>query len=222
MLPAIISTLMTTQIDRIKEKLKLLKKLDPGLTLFGASKHQYKINRTVSAETVKRFEANNRIKLPEGYAKFLMEVGNGGAGPYYGLEPLENSLFQDLDYKQSEFLLNPSIPFPHTDSWNMEFKSTVDEDENEEEYEKQFEAFQEKYYDPKYMTGAIAICNFGCAVSLNLVVNGEEYGNIWTDDRSSDYGIHPSQELGNKDRITFLDWYEQWLDNSLSELHNSK
>ena len=213
---------MTPQIDRIKEKLKLLKKLDTGLSIFGAPKHQYKINHTVSAETIKRFETNNRIKLPEPYIKFLTEISNGGAGPYYGLEPLENSLFQDLDYKKPDFLLNPSTPFPHTESWNMKFQSTVDEDENEEEYEKQYETFQDEYYDPKYMTGVIAICNFGCAVSLNLVVNGEEYGNIWTDDRSSDYGIHPSQELGNKEKITFLDWYERWLDNSLSELNNSK
>ena len=211
-----------TQIDRIKEKLKLLKNLDTGLSLFGASKHQYKLNRPLDPEIIKRFETNSRIKLPEEYIKFLIEIGNGGAGPYYGLEPLENSLFQDLDYKKPDFLLNPSAPFIHTNAWNMNFQPTVDEDENEDEYEKQFEAFQEEYYDPKHMTGAIAICNFGCAVSLNLVVNGKEYGNIWTDDRSSDYGIHPSQELGNANRITFLDWYERWLDNSLSKLNESK
>jgi hypothetical protein len=51
-----------------------------------------------------------------------------------------------------------------------------------------------------------------------LVVNGEEYGNIWTDDRASDAGIRPSYELSNKEKITFLNWYELWLDNSLKEL----
>jgi hypothetical protein len=55
---------------------------------------------------------------------------------------------------------------------------------------------------------------------LNLVVNGQEYGNIWTDDRGSDGGIYPSMELGNKEKINFLDWYELWLDNSLEEIKN--
>ncbi len=76
-------------------------------------------------------------------------------------------------------MLNPSKPFIHTDAWNMKFEPTVEEDENEVEYENQFAAFQEKYYDPQYMNGAIAICNFGCAVSLNLIVmvrNMEIYG----------------------------------------------
>jgi hypothetical protein len=211
-----------TQINRIKEKLNLLKKRDTALSIFGASKHKYLLNRPLSPGKIKSFEINNGIKLPAEYAQFLTQIGNGGAGPFYGLEPLENSLFQDLDYKRPDSLLNPSRPFLHTDAWNMNFEATVDEDENEEAYNRQFEAFQEKYFDPQYMNGAIGICNFGCAVSLNLIVNGNEYGNIWTDDRSSDYGIHPSKELGNDDRITFLNWYETWLDNSLSQLNKSK
>jgi hypothetical protein len=213
---------MTMQLERIKEKLKHLKRLDTGLTVFGASKHGYKVNRPLRMDTIKQFEIKSRIKLPEEYVSFLTQIGNGGAGPFYGLEPLENSLFQDLDYKKPGFLLNPSTPFAHTSSWNMKFQPTVNEQEDEQEYEKQYEAFQEEYYDPKHLAGVIAICNFGCAVSLHLVVNGKEYGNIWTDDRSSDYGIHPSQELGNTDRITFLDWYERWLDNSTAELNDSK
>ncbi len=210
------------QIDRIKEKLNLLKKRDATHSIFGASKHRYLLNRPLTPYKVEKFETDNGIKLPIEYVQFITLIGNGGAGPFYGLEHLENSLFQDLDYKRTDSLLNPSKPFIHTDAWNMKFEPTVEEDENEVEYENQFAAFQEKYYDPQYMNGAIAICNFGCAVSLNLIVNGEEYGNIWTDDRSSDYGIHPTHELGNKDRISFLNWYEKWLDNSLSEIDKPK
>ncbi|WP_286375979.1 hypothetical protein [Acinetobacter sp. R933-2] len=40
---------------------------------------------------------------------------------------------------------------------------------------------------------------------------------MWTDDRANDGGIYPSQELGNRERITFLNWYERWLDQSLHE-----
>ncbi|GEP90576.1 hypothetical protein SAMN05660909_02938 [Chitinophaga terrae (ex Kim and Jung 2007)] len=44
------------------------------------------------------------------------------------------------------------------------------------------------------------------------------HGYIWSDDRGNDAGIYPSLELGNEKKLSFLDWYEYWLDSSLSEL----
>lgn len=209
---------MNETVERIKNKIALLKKLDKNCCLFGSKNHRYQLNPTISIDIVRRFESAQDITLPNDYVVFLTNIGNGGAGPFYGLESLENSLFDDLDFKRTDSLLDPSKPFPHTEPWNMDFHPTVDEDEDEEEYQRQFEAFQDKYYDKEHMNGAIAVCNYGCAVSLNLVVNGQEYGNIWTDGRGSDNGIYPSNELGNKDRVTFLNWYELWLDNSLTEI----
>lgn len=212
---------MKEQIESIKIKLGQLKKLDRNFTLFGSQKHRYKLNPPISTDIISQFESKYKIKIPTEYVHFLTSLGNGGAGPFYGLEPFENVLFDDLDYKRPDSLLNPTEPFFHTVPWNLNFLSTADEDENEEEYEKQREEFEEKYYDKEQMNGVIAICNYGCAISLNLVVNGQEYGNVWTDDRASDNGIYPSFELGNREKITFLNWYELWLDNSLNEI-NSK
>lgn len=196
-----------SQLVDIKQKLASLKKRDAGLSLFGANKHRYSLQPPLREHDIRKFEQRHTIVLPQGYVQFLTGLGNGGAGPFYGLERLGSSLSAGLD---------PSIPFPHTQPWNQKFQPTVDE--NDEEYEQQLEAFEEDYFSVKHLTGVIAICDFGCAVNLNLVVNGAEYGNIWTDDRASDYGIYPSQELGNEGRIGFLDWYEKWLDNSLASL----
>ncbi|PZP44449.1 MAG: SMI1/KNR4 family protein [Pseudopedobacter saltans] len=204
---------MKEQLERIKNKIEQLKQLDQNLTLFGSNKHKYNLNPTLSDENVQNFEAVHKIILPNDYKDFLTKIGNGGVGPYYGLEPIENSLFDDLDYKRSNSLLNPSQPFPHTSPWNIEFVSTVNADDDEEEYERQYFEFSKNL-----MNGVLAISNFGCGVSINLVVNGEEYGNIWTDDRGNEGGIYPSHELGNKEKITFLNWYELWLDNSLNEI----
>lgn len=219
-LPFETSLKMNEQLKRIKTKLNELKHLDKGLSLFGSHRHRYQLNSTLSLKKIQQFEQTHHIKLPGEYAQFLTELGNGGAGPFYGLEPLENVVFDDLDYKRPNSLLNPSRPFLYTAPWNLEFQPTVNEEEYEEEYEKQRQAFEEMYYDKEQMNGTLAICNYGCAISLNLVVNGEEYGNIWTDDRASDAGIRPSHELGNKEKITFLNWYELWLDNSLKEINN--
>ncbi len=207
------------QLARIRNKLAQLKTLDKNFSLFGAQKHQYNLRRPISREAIQRFERTHKIALPNEYVDFLTLVGNGGAGPFYGLERFEYALYGDLEFVQPETLLSPAEPFLYSEPWNLTFNPTVTVEEDEEEYKKQLQSFEKGYFDIKHLNGVIAICNFGCGASLNLVVNGQEYGNIWTDDRASDNGIYPSHEIGNKDRINFLNWYELWLDSSLEEIH---
>lgn len=204
---------MNEQLNRIKNKLRQLKEDDRFYKIFGSQQHRYKLNPTLSSGKIREFELKYNITLPAGYASFLLNIGNGGAGPYYGIEPLENVLFTDLDYKPSELLLNPSKPFLHTKPWNLHFEATVDET-NDEEYYKQLDAFQKIYFDEEQRNGCIAICNYGCAINFMLVVNGQEYGNIWVNDRANDNGIYPSKHPENEEKISFLDWYELWLDKS--------
>jgi hypothetical protein len=201
-----------SQLDRIKFKLNILKIQDSNYLLFGAAHHRYQLNPPLSMDTIRRFEALHDIKLPTGYVEFLSKIGNGGAGPFYGLEPLENGLFTDLDSKNPDLLLNLHAEFPHTEAWNIDMPP---ESEDDALYDQQIEDYYQTYYDPHHMNGALAICNYGCAVSIHLIVQGKEYGHIWTDDRSGNAGIYPSKELGNDRRVTFLDWYERWLDRYL-------
>lgn len=208
---------MDNQLDSIKDKLERLRQLDTNLEVFGSEKHKYILNPTLPTDTIKKFEANHKIKLPTEYVAFLTTLGNGGTGPFYGLETLENTTFNDLNYIRKDNLLNPSKPFLHTDAWNMEFEPTVSKVENGEEYNRQYKEFTDLYFDSKHTNGVIAICNYGCGITLYLVVNGQEHGNIWTDDRVNDGGIYPTIQLGEKAKITFLDWYELWLDNEISE-----
>ncbi len=201
---------MNLQIERIKQKFQELKKKDKNLTVFGSSGHQYKLSGTKSEIELKDFETKYKITLPEPYRFFLKEIGNGGAGPYYGLEKLESGIYLDLDNKNSTFQVDPSKEFQFTEAWNLEF-----DDSDEETYFKQKD---EIYFDDGWVNGLLRICNYGCGVSINLVVNGKEYGNIWVDDRCNDGGIYPDKHFGNKARIDFLSWYELWLDKSLQEI----
>lgn len=155
------------------------------------------------------FEQQHGIQLPEGYRTFLLRVTNGGAGPFYGLLRLESGRVDDIDYPDAGRLLDPSQPFPHTEPWNLENTSGLDHAE-----------FETEYFAPKWANGLLRIANYGCGISVNLVVNGPDYGKIWVDDRANDGGFYPDHLLGNQQRIEFLDWYELWLDQSIAEVRS--
>lgn len=182
--------------------------------MFGSKQHKYLFNKTKSENEVIDFEKRNKIKLPIDYRGFLLEIGNGGAGPYYGLEPIENGLFSDLDYKHKSDLNDLSKPFPHTEHWNLDFGEVTEE--NEDEY---LEQKDEEYYQNKWVNGILRVSNLGCGVSMNLVVNEKEYGNLWVDDRCNEQGIYPNPYNENRDRIIFIDWYENWIDNELKRFN---
>jgi hypothetical protein len=123
---------------------------------------------------------------------------------------IEDGLFQNLDYKRKTDLTNPALEFPLTEAWNLELADL--------EQEKYYQKKDDEYFDSKWSNGLLRLSNFGCGVSMNIVVNGKEYGNIWVDDRCNDGGIFPDRYFGNEERITFLAWYELWLDQSLAEV----
>ena len=201
---------LTSQLTRIEDKLARLRRSDRRLKLFGASAHGYRLNPKLRDGTIAEFEGKHRIHLPHDYRCFIRFLGNGGVGPYYGLGTLEDGIFADMDSRKKNYLLDLSSPFPYSEPWNIDisiFENTPEENISE---------LEERYFDTSHAAGLLRLCNYGCGVSINLVVKGAEYGIMWTDDRVNNLGIFPSYELGNKDKLVFIDWYELWLDNSLA------
>lgn len=60
--------------------------------------HQYKFNSCLNESDIASFEQKFGVKLPEEYRDFLLIVGNGGAGPDYGILSLEQSLEEVAGY----------------------------------------------------------------------------------------------------------------------------
>lgn len=226
---------MQQQIDTIKNKLAQLKALDTKFQLFGSSTHKYILQPALTKSYIQQFEADNNVTLPEGYVAFLTQIGNGGAGPFHGLKTLEEStiIFKDPNGKEADITFDLSKPFPHTKSWN------IDEDELEDLHDKiedaadagntklEQELYEQKWKlisEPKHDHGRINVADYGRGIHISLIVNGEQAGFMWTDDRANDGGIYPSNELGNFTKINFLDWYELWLDEGIKEIEirNSK
>jgi hypothetical protein len=76
------------KIPELKQKITRLKTLDNRFFIFGASGHKYGFFPRLSLAEVQDFEQQYQVKLPDDYRAFICQIGNGGAGPYYGLLPL--------------------------------------------------------------------------------------------------------------------------------------
>lgn len=73
---------------KLRKQLKRAGEKDSDFSRFGADDHKYRLKPPASEETIAAFETRFGIFLPEGYRNFLLWVGNGGAGPFYGLYSL--------------------------------------------------------------------------------------------------------------------------------------
>jgi hypothetical protein len=183
---------------------------------FGYEEHGFRMNPVLSAAEIAAFERDHRIVLPSEYRQFITEVGNGGAGPFYGLFPLGvmDDNFDQRPWQENDgFVGMLSTPFPFKEEWN-DLTGRPDEElatENPEEYEKQIEKFCEKYWSSVLVNGAVPICHEGCALRIWLVVTGGEAGKLWEDGRSEYSGLRPVR-LADGSAATFSEWYEDWLD----------
>jgi hypothetical protein len=167
------------------------------------------------------FEKTHRIRLPEDYRMFITELGNGGAGPYYGVFPFgEHDYGHDYcTWELGGLVGDLSAAFPHETAWNasdslwLSWKDATENmslDEEDRWMAARDEALEEHYWNPKVMAGAIPICNVGCARRQWLVVNGGQKGLVWGDDRADEYGIYPLlDERG--EALTFSEWYMDWM-----------
>jgi hypothetical protein len=79
------------ETDFIQEALSVVEKLsalDMRRRVFGAFRHDYRFNAPLSMKRVEKFERDHKVSLPTPYRRFITELGDGGAGPYYGIVPL--------------------------------------------------------------------------------------------------------------------------------------
>ena len=75
----------TFPLEELRLLLKKANDTDAGLKQFGADHHEYQWNPPASLKEIEEFEQGTGIVLPDGYRDFLLQAGNGGAGPFYGL-----------------------------------------------------------------------------------------------------------------------------------------
>ena len=197
------------QVELIKAKLNLSKRIDRRLKVFGSSSHKYEVGNVVSEKNVIDFEEKYKIKLPKSYKIFLTQIGNGGnsflnsaAGPFYGIYPLGENVDELIDhpeiYLSKEVKIYPNM----TNEFWEKLTSKIDSDEDMTDNE--FETEMGNLY-----AGLLPIGSQGCTYLHALILNGKNRGRVVNLDISRQKPIFTHEE-------NFLDWYERWLDEVIS------
>ena len=183
-------TSQPTWVKHIQELLEEARIKDENLDVFGASSHHYKLEKPVSEAKVRAFELQYGIALPEEYRNFLMLVGNGGAGPYYGiygLKGLKEQLCKNRGYLQKA---DPVIyPGMSDEDWDR----TADLEDSQ------------KGEDVFPYGGVLPIGSQGCTLMTGLMLKGPYCGQV----------VYYDEDLCGKPFFVrekgFLAWYERWL-----------
>lgn len=213
-------------MQEIVEKLGELRRLDPMFKVFGASSHRYELPPPLSEKVIAQFETYYRCRLPADYRQFMGSVGDGGAGPHYGLFPLGmQDHGHELSYWNAGYKIvgDPSAPFQLTGPWSVpatfwgqrpDFEAAKSIEEEQGMHDEWNAMLDREYYAPSLMNGAIPICHEGCGLRDWLVLNGKFEGSIWRDCRAEEGGIAPIIGKDGKE-MSFRAWYVEWLDASL-------
>jgi uncharacterized protein YijF (DUF1287 family) len=209
------------RLNRIKKGISEIRDMDPHLEVFGAENHDYELNPCLSPEYIADIEKDLSIQLPEEYSAFLLNAGNGGAGPGNGLFSLEYSLarigmfYQEPDFDVGRFLC-------------AEFRKP-DTPEDARSYD-------------NLPPGLLPICDLRFGSTVCLAVSGMERGTLWlwSDDNilipyppreivrrmiimessifefsQNDDLIEKALNLYHSHKKGFLDWYEDWVESGL-------
>ncbi len=182
-------------LKKLKELLQKAKEADGRLKQFGAERHRYRWNPPASPADVEAFEQEIGTTLPEEYRKFLLLAGDGGAGPYYGLFPLEK-VRQWLTWEvrpDKEPRLYPGMPV--FDWEEAEESGTEDREGIEDELDR---APDECFW------GSIPIGSQGDSYFMLLMVTGPHRGRVVYVESELSYIFFPREE-------GFLAWYVRWL-----------
>lgn len=192
------------QLGCIKTKLALAREADYRCREHGARAHRYALGRPLTEDEVDAFEvAHGGLCLPPAFRAFLTQIGNGGAGPNYGIYPLDRCIealhgyLKDID-SQTFFSRQPAFTSKtvHAD-WKT-FEQALDQDryDNDSEYE----ALLHRTY-----CGILPIGEVGCGGLNGLVLAGPDRGKV------AEFVVRDFPPSFYTE-ATFLDWYENWLD----------
>ena len=176
-------------VTEVKSLAELARERNPNPQEFGAITHKYQFNPPIGIDKVREFEAASGLTLPEAYVRYLTQIGNGGAGPNYGLFPLEK-IKAFYDPNEEIFLDKKDID----EEWDEICRAYDESLENDDgEYLK---------IEQRAFNGSVIIGTPGCTMYTILMCKGENYGKI---------GVIDSDMMEEYVPQIFDKTFEEWI-----------
>lgn len=160
-------------------------------------KNDYRFLSVATEKQIEGFEEKFSVKIPEDLRWFLLNIANGVETN----DVMHSDIFRKIDFSDHYFeedIYNPSLPFKLTEALGG--------------YPHEMEDFN---------NGILELAGYGCGCYSFLVINGEEYGHIWTDNYASNSEVYP-EKTSTKSRIMFHEWLRKEIEQNLSRKEHSE
>jgi len=191
-------------IDILNQALQI----DPACEMFGASCHRYRLNPPIQASFVRRVEERYHFTLPEDYFRFITEVGDGGAGPDYGIYPFADFLKKGVDAHAEryweEYRNSLAVPFvprnmmaDEVEEYAIASRETFDR--NPDRY---YIYEKPEPYDLCDTDGFYILGTRGCQWDFGMVISGDRRGQVFDMDNEGAYCLVSE---------SFEEFYRNWL-----------
>jgi Leucine-rich repeat (LRR) protein len=192
---------MTASIDdrlrAIAGTLDRVRARDRNYEVFASRTHGYRLAPPADEALIAAWEQRRGVTLPEEYRAFITRLGSAGAGPCYGIEARGEREDEEVDVA--------GLPFPVLREEALALTGQLEDDDEE----RRRNAIRARLDELEEVPGTLRIVHAGCGGYYRLIITGELRGTIWFDE--------PWQPMRRDGRLlSFLDWYEGWLDGILS------
>ncbi|MFJ3960266.1 SMI1/KNR4 family protein [Streptomyces sp. NPDC090036] len=153
---------------------------------------RYELRPPLPEAEVRAFEAEHGIRLPEEYRTFVTTVGDGPAGPGYGLMPLitpragvDDDWAVDDEWREDRRPGRLAAPCPIRTPRPFDVNRRFDEAEG-------------------LTLGTLMLAEEGCGMYSRLILAGPLAGQVW----------HLDQDFGTcvPESPDFRTWYTDWLE----------
>lgn len=192
--------------EEVEKILEQARRMDTKLEINGVSGHQYRLNLPVDLEFVHETEKKYHFRFPEDYVQFITEVGDGGAGPGYGLFSFKFYSTEAKNTREIEMrdsYLRGLFRDPHLIPLELDDLDDfcVPEEEYKQNPEKYFAAGS--YHEDDYVPyGFFHLGTYGCGRDYGVITSGERHGQIF---------IHDLEGAFELKAYSFQAFYQDWL-----------
>ncbi|WP_221090215.1 SMI1/KNR4 family protein [Deinococcus aquaedulcis] len=192
------------------EAIAALRGCEPHQRLKGAGSF-LQVEPRLHKEALFQIQEQMGIELPDSYAHFLTEFGNGFSSNNYQIGqilPLEEVLKYSVGNKTADF--------PHVIAWTPDIDDTSVQLQPGEPDKRNVEHWMDWYFDDFHLSGSLRIEDIGCGYFRQLVVSGPGRNQLWEDNRAADCGIVPTTWQGAI--AEFSSYYENAVSRILKDL----